>query len=204
MNWKFTILLTMALGSCQNEIKTKETKTETKVDTTIKPQNDTLSVASNREVNADNAAIKQQAEQMGKALLMKDYKTFLKWAYPPLLKLMGGNQKMLETLELGNIQMEEQGTTFISVKYGEPSTIIQTKDEWQCTLPQIFEMKINNGKLIGNSTLICISNDNGKTWYFIDSSDKSLETIRKTLPNISAALIVPTPKEPIFIEDKKQ
>jgi Neuraminidase (sialidase) len=47
---------------------------------------------------------------------------------------------------------------------GEPSAFIKVKKQLQCTLPDKIEIKMMGGTMSTNSTLIAISDDNGKTW----------------------------------------
>ena len=58
---------------------------------------------------------------------------------------------------------------FLNVTFGEPSSIIVVNGELQCTIPQKSEVKTSTGRLITTSTLIVVSDDKGKNWYFIDT-----------------------------------
>jgi len=71
----------------------------------------------------------------------------------------------------------------------------------QATLSETLEIKVPGGTLITKSTLIALSTDSGETWYFIDTSNNSLEKIRTQLPNISENLVLSPPQEPIFYKD---
>jgi len=147
-------------------------------------------------------AIKQQAEIMGEFMVKKDFKGLAKYTYPKIVTMMGGDSMMAAKLEEGFNKMEAAGYKFLSVHFGEPSKVIFNEKEIQCTVPQILEMKVPNGRIVATSALIGISLDNGNNWYFIDaSSAKDIQTLRETFPNLSSALVVPEKKQPTFFKD---
>lgn len=145
-----------------------------------------------------SSKIKRQAKKMGKLLLKGNFASFSNYTYPAIVEKMGGKEKMVEILKKGTMKMKSEGTAFLKVSFGEPSKIISIENELQCTMPQSIEMKVPNGKLISNSTLIAISLDNGKKWYFVDTSGKDIQTMKKLLPNLSSELIIPNKSQPIF------
>lgn len=145
--------------------------------------------------------IKEQAETMGQFLLKKDFSSFSKYTYPAIMEMVGGKHKMIEVLEKGSNEMHSNGMAILSISFGEPSVIITNGNELQSTLPQTIEMKVPNGRLIVTSSLIAISIDMGKNWYFVDTSDKDIQTMKKTLPNLSGKLIIPVKTQPIFYPD---
>lgn len=156
---------------------------------------------SQSKTNDYSKIIKEQAEIMAKFLLEKDFSSFTKYTYPKIVEMLGGKQKMVDILNKNSKEMLSQGTDFNNVTIGEPSRIFTNGKELQCTIPQTIEMKVPNGRLITNSTLIAISTDNGKNWYFVDTSGKNIQTMKKTLPNLSEDLVIPEKKQPIFHVD---
>jgi hypothetical protein len=151
--------------------------------------------------NHFSKTIRKQAEMMGQLLIQKDFNSFTKFTYPKIVEMMGGKQKMIEVMEKGSKEMEAEGTGFLKVTFGEPSQIITEKNELQCTLSQEIKMKVPNGQLLTESTLIAISTDNGKNWYFLDTSGKDILTMKSMLPNLSKNLVIPNQKQPTFYKD---
>jgi hypothetical protein len=145
--------------------------------------------------------IKEQAEMMGQLLLKKDFISFCKYTYPKIIDMMGGKQKMVKVLDKKSKEMLSEGAIFRNVTFGEPSKIITIGNELQCTVPQTIEIKVPNGKLKANSTLIAISIDNGKNWYFVDTSGKDIQTMKKRLPNLSGELVIPETTQPTFYKE---
>lgn len=145
--------------------------------------------------------IKEQANIMAKYLIEKDLSSFLRYTHPKLIAMAGGKEKMIATLEKGFKEMQEEGTGFQKFTVGEPSKVIETNKELQATVPQTIEMKVPNGRLVAVSTLIAISLDNGKNWYFLDTSRRDIEAMQKLFPNLSSELMIPAQSKPTFYKN---
>lgn len=145
--------------------------------------------------------IKEEAEMMSQFLLKKDYNSFIKFTYPKIIEMMGGKEKMVEKLSKELKKMNDEGFDFLSMTFGNPSEIININKELQCTLPQNIEMKVPGGRLVSESTLIGISNNGGKNWYFIDTSGKDIQTMKRSFSNLSEKLFIPQQDKPIFYKD---
>ena len=144
-------------------------------------------------------AVKAAAKHMNDALVRKDLKTFVKTTYPKVVEQTeGGLEKIQAELEKQIAALEKAGNKILSAWPGEASAIIDTAGEYQCTIPQYMKMQLDNGKLTTQTTLIGLSSDKGKTWYFIDATDKSLSQWRSLFPNISSQLVLRPAAEPKF------
>lgn len=154
----------------------------------------------------DAALIKtmlDHANEMGKKFIAKDYVGFLKYSHPAVIKVMGGEEKMTADTVKELQSLEKEGITFLSVKFGVPSKIIKVDTELQCTLPEIIEMQVTGGKLTATTTMIAVSQDNGKNWYFIDAAGNNIDNMRLLIPTLSKELYIPMPQDPSFEEDVK-
>lgn len=151
------------------------------------------------------AVILKQANEMGKSFIAKDYAAFAKYSHPAMVEMMGGEEKILEYITVNFKQLETEGVIFQKVSFGEPSKILKVKhedkEELQCTLPQMIEMKIPGGIFTANATLIALSRDKGANWYFIDTSGNNLTSMKKLIPSLSSELVIPENQEPSFVED---
>lgn len=142
--------------------------------------------------------IKEQGKIATLLLIQNDFDGFCEYTYPKIIEKMGGKRKMIEILQKESQEMESKGISLLNATVGEPSPIITTKTEQQCTIPETIEMKLPNGKLVTQSTLIAISNNSGKNWYFVDTSGKDIHALRKILPNLSTKLLIPESQKPVF------
>ena len=80
---------------------------------------------------AQSSTVKSQAEQMGKALIQKDYKAFVTFSYPAILSQMGGAEKMEANIARQMEAMESGGAKIIGLSYGAPSAIVKEGSELQ-------------------------------------------------------------------------
>ena len=144
-------------------------------------------------------AVKAAAKHMNNALVKKDIKSFVKTTYPKVVEMTdGGLDKIQADLEKQIANIEKSGSKILSAWPGDASLIIDTAGEYQCTIPQYMKMQLENGALTTQTTLIALSANKGKTWYFIDVTDKSLAQWRTVFPNISSRLVIFPPKDPKF------
>jgi hypothetical protein len=151
--------------------------------------------------NELNERIQQQANLMGQAFLKGDYHVFANYTYHVIVSSMGGENQMALTLENIATNMKAQGMTFNSIYFDSPTKIVKCNNLLQCTLQQHTAIKLNNGRAVATSTLIAVSEDGGKNWQFIDTSNKDRETIRKALPFLSSTIVIPPQSKPIFYKE---
>jgi hypothetical protein len=108
---------------------------------------------------------------------------------------------MIELLSKGASDMKGHGMSFSKVSFDEPSKIVKSSNELQATIAQHTEIKLSQGKIVSTSTLLAISSNNGKDWRFIDTSNKDMATLKKALPNLSPAIVIPPTESPVKYEN---
>jgi len=128
----------------------------------------------------------RQADSMGYYFVKNDFKNFMKYQHPGLVKMLGGEESLMKTLN-DNIK---KGIQTLSIANDAPSAPIISDSNMQCTVQQTTVMKIGSTKLEYISTLVCISYDNGNKWYFINASGSPMEIIKQVLPELSSELII--------------
>ncbi|MDI9366137.1 MAG: hypothetical protein QM541_14365 [Flavobacterium sp.] len=150
------------------------------------------------------ATLKAQANAMATAIKKQDFKTVIKMTNPKVVAAAGGEAKLLEQLSKGMGMMKAKGMnmSISNVVIGEPSPFIKVKKQLQCTVPDKLEVKMIGGTISTNSTLIAISDDDGKTWNFIDAVGKNIAALKKVLPNLSDKLVIAKTEQPQFVPDK--
>lgn len=145
-------------------------------------------------------SVLSDATKMDEALIHQDYKTFASFTYPKIVTLLGGEKKMTEI-----IKKSDETSRIISIDLGNPSDIITSGKELQTTVPTKVTITMlepsKKGKLIILSTLIGISENSGKSWYFLDTSGKTIETLRTAIPNLSEKIVVPAMPQPVFTKE---
>src|SRR5258707_4829738 len=76
--------------------------------------------AAGYDAGAASAALKDQATKMSQSLLKKDYKTFCHYAYPKLIKMVGGEEKMIQAIAQSMDMIKSQGVEMQSISYEAP------------------------------------------------------------------------------------
>src|ERR1700741_2247993 len=148
--------------------------------------------------------IKTQAMEMAKAMLKKDYDNFIKYADPKLVELGGGKEKMRPFMDTLTSRMKSFGAEIKKITIGHPYKVITYKRELQSSLPQTTEVSFLSGFIIVESTLIAISQDDGKNWYFIDTNFYNEKKLKEALPDLSPDLVIPPQKRPRIVDPNKQ
>ncbi len=101
--------------------------------------------------------MKQQANAMGQAFIKGDYQAFAKYTYPAIVSAMGGENRMANVLANIAANMKAQGEVFDNISFDNPTKIVKSGNELQCTLRQHTTIKLVNGRAVATSTLIAIS-----------------------------------------------
>lgn len=158
----------------------------------------TLSVQAQSDEELSTLVLKH-ADSMAQCFIAKDYACFLNYSHPKVIHSMGGYQSALKkTKEEFRKFEEEDGITFEALKFGTPSKMIHAGTELQCIIQQQIEMLLPRGRMTAITTLIALSEDNGKSWYFTDASRFDLASMQRLIPSLSNDLVFPYPQDPVF------
>lgn len=156
-----------------------------------------LSISSYSQI--DSLYLKQSALIHGQKMINSfddgDYDTFIKLNHPKIIELMGGEEKMKNTLKKGlgeNIEIIETTIT-------NPQKVIVYKDMVQCVIEQEQIMNVEGKKLYTKGSLIAISYDLGKSWIFIGVASNTLSSLKIHFPELSNDLKIKPQTKPILI-----
>jgi hypothetical protein len=151
-----------------------------------------ISAKAQSDSTAMRANLTAAANKMGQLFIDKNYREYLSYVHPELIKMIGGPDKMIAMFEkpLG------EGVTFRKVWYEEPLQLIGTPKDIEAVLPENIELNTPKGKLVARSYTIAISKDKGKTWHFVSTSGKTLDQMRVVLPSLSPKLVLPETAAP--------
>lgn len=142
--------------------------------------------------------LKLQALEMGRAMVSGDSKGFSKYMLPELVAVGGGAGKVTQMMDSMFAMFKTFGGQVKKITYGNPGKIITFNKELQTTLPQTTEVTSSLADIILTSTLVAISRDKGKNWFFFDPSMNKSEHLKGKLPPLSPEIVVPPP-QPKFI-----
>jgi len=143
-------------------------------------------------------AIKIQAMDMAKALVKNDFVAFAEFVHPSIIAYTGGREKLKSNIDSAASAMKQFGVQFKKILIGNPGPIIEYKGQLQSVVPQTTTMQSILGDLEAETSLIAISMDKGKRWYFIDTNVYKADNLKKVLPDLSPTLQIPPQKQPKF------
>ncbi|MEY4876602.1 MAG: hypothetical protein RL708_1751 [Bacteroidota bacterium] len=129
--------------------------------------------------------IKLAANQTLTKLKSKNYVAYAESMYPKLLDFLGGKEKVIAFIENYFGELEKKGTVLNSFTVDNPSKLLKEGDELQCTINVTMEIKRDTTLSKISSIFVCISNNGGKSWYFLDTFGKTKSVMRQYFPNIS-------------------
>ncbi|MFP5042124.1 hypothetical protein [Parasediminibacterium sp. JCM 36343] len=147
--------------------------------------------------------VKTQARIMAEAAMKRDYTTLLKYinidGFPKGRLNIMTKAKALKIIQTADSQMVKQGIAIQSINFGDVLSILKVGFEFQCTMPQTTEMKMQVGRVITTSTLIGLSEDNGINWTFIDATGRDKIEMKRLMPKLSSKLQFAKQESPKFI-----
>lgn len=145
------------------------------------------------------AQIKAAAQIMATATLNGDYKALAKYTHPKVVKMMGGQDKMITVVKQGLEQMKTQGYKIESVKVGNPGKVITTPSGLYSALSQSTVLNVNGKKLSNTSTLLANSADKGKTWSFVDAGGMTDAQLKQIFPDVVGKLEIAKRTAPVLL-----
>ena len=143
-----------------------------------------------------STTIKVQAMDMATALMKNDFATFIKYMHPNIVEYAGGKEKMKDKMDSAYGVAKLFGVSFKRYWIGTPGEIVTYKDQLQAVLPESTTLKTPLGELTAETSMIVISPDNGKNWWFIDTNVYRADKLKNILPDLSPKLIIPPQKKP--------
>jgi hypothetical protein len=147
----------------------------------------------------DAAVVKRQANVVAKALLNSDFKTVIDHTYPKAVEIGGGKVKMLQMMSTSINQMKAQGFSFEKITIGQPGKFYKAGTQVHCLVPEQLIMKTSRGRMAASSNLLAVSNDQGKSWSFLDLNKGTINSIKTLFPNFNTNLVIPQPVLPTML-----
>jgi hypothetical protein len=150
------------------------------------------------------SVIKAQALEMARAMAKKDFEKVASFMYPTLGKEAKKQMQAPGMMDSLTKKMEQFKPEVKRITIGNPGEVVTHNKVMQALLPQEMEIKTTLMSIAFETTLVALSDDKGKKWYFVDANMYREEAIKKKLPELSPQLILPAMKPPKFIPNKKE
>src|SRR5215471_6772634 len=141
--------------------------------------------------NADpqTERIRKLAAENSAALISGNYARLVELTYPTVVEMIGGRDKMIETLRRGSEDMKAHGSTILRAEVSEPKEVVTAGDKQFAIVPMTVHVQVSDGTVHRKGFLIAVSEDRGKTWTFIDGAGlvrepgKEKEKLSQILPD---------------------
>jgi hypothetical protein len=146
----------------------------------------------------DKAKIKAEANIAASAFAKGDYTTFVDHLYPKMIESAGGKKALVQLMSQQIGAMQKQGMAFEKVTVGEPGEIFKAGTELHCLVPQTITIKMQGKYITSTTHLLAVSENQGKSWYFVDTSNGSPEKMKQMFPNWNNKLVIPRPTQPVY------
>lgn len=142
---------------------------------------------------------KIQANELNDAVLAGDYEKAADLTYQKLIQLIGGRAKYLRVLKGGMNETQSEGFRIISTVSDDPTQTIEVGSDVYAILPTTMKIKVAEGLLVGQSSLIGVSNDRGEHWTFVDAGRGfTQEQLKALFPAVTDRLKIPEQKRPVL------
>jgi hypothetical protein len=149
----------------------------------------------------DTAVVKKQAKRFAVATFNGDFRTVIDLTYPKLVELSGGRDTMQKLITERIETLKKQGIMTFDGSVGSPSPFYKAGSQIHCLLPETIILRMFNGRYVGRSYLLAISDNEGKSWTFLDVGKMPADVLHKLLPNYNNELIIPPSGKPMFFAD---
>lgn len=127
----------------------------------------------------------QQANAFGQFLVNEDIDGIIEILYPEWVSLLG-RDSISHQLESNFSRLKKKHIVLDSVIYCDPQEIITTDNVLQTTITQMIYVPCLNGSELSKSSVVTISEDKGKTWFFI--LENNFKELQKSIPVLSNQL----------------
>jgi hypothetical protein len=152
----------------------------------------------------DLETIRIRAQSALNALISHQFDTFASYCYPKVVTLIGGRDSLIQLLERGFVDMEQnKHATFMPTTIAAPKEILSFDDQRLALLPYTLVMKVQGGTIKGNTYLIAVQDRRSDLWTFIDGGYAGSAGLKQVLPNAYGKLKLPIPADPTFVPDDK-
>lgn len=175
------LILLVSLSSCTDSAPEKEAdKTET-VERARVPANET------------EAAIYKSADSMTTAFKNRDWKTFVLFTHPAMVRVMGGADGLAFMVQQ---QMQEVPDSVLKrARIDKVLQVEKVDDELQCVVEENIVMEMDGKRITSTTYLIGESLNQGKSWTFFDASNTGQIKPLDIKPNLSPGLKIPAKKQ---------
>jgi hypothetical protein len=133
----------------------------------------------------------RDAKSYNKAYLDRDFETFTALTVPSIVELAGGDEVMAKIAKEQYETTISTGMNFISITPNKPSKIMLGGNDLHAILSQQVITQMGDDQYKKTAYFLASSNDEGKTWTFVDLEPYDAESIKIFVPSFTGELEIP-------------
>ncbi len=139
--------------------------------------------------------IDAKVSQYEDCIKTQDYICATSFMLPSLVRSVGGADRMVEILSQQREKMASRGMDIDPSKntYGEHSKVVKDGKTLVSVIPFTQHGTYKGSEAEIQDSLIAFSNDNGRSWFFLEGSDENQMVIANENPRLLQLIKVPTP-----------
>jgi hypothetical protein len=143
----------------------------------------------------------RDAAACGKALLDGDHVTMARFVPAKLLNMVGGPAGLGQAMKLALQDEDGNEMKMVEATYGDSGPIKKDGRRLLSLMPQQTVIKVPGGRVVKNGWLLAISENGGRTWVFLNTSEMRMDPFKKTFPELVGKIELPQEDEPRFEKD---
>lgn len=142
----------------------------------------------------------RDVKEFNNSFLKKDFVKHVDYTIPYVIEMAGGKEVMLENIK-ANYEMTTAGSVeYVSIDPLEPGEIILAGKELHAILPQKVINKYGTTKFVKTGYFLAISQNEGKSWTFLDLEPYDSKSIKMFVRSFTGELEIPEVEMPEVIE----
>jgi hypothetical protein len=142
-----------------------------------------------------------QAQRLDSVFKQKNWTRYAKLNHPRLVEAMGGEAAFAQIMQ-DEMHKVDSLVKIDTMYFGTPYFFVSCDSSINCLLPQTMLIEMNDTSLLRSRVyLVGSSEDNGRTWYFVDGSNGA-EFLDVVIPNRCKNIVIPE-KQQAFIRRKE-
>jgi hypothetical protein len=143
-----------------------------------------------------------QAQRLDSAFKEKNWTRYAKLNHPRLVEAMGGETAFAQTMQ-DEMHKVDSMVKIDTMYFGTPYFFVSCDSSINCLLPQTMLIALNDTSMLRSRVyLVGSSEDNGRTWFFVDGSNGA-EFLDVVIPKRCKNLAIPE-KQQAFIRRKNE
>lgn len=150
-------------------------------------------------VNAqDTVVVRNDVITMLNAMLKNDMGTLVDFTHPKIIASMGGREKAIVTINTGFAEIKSKGMSFRSASIGKIGKFYTSGKEVYCVIPHDITINTERGYFSSLSSVLGISQDQGKTWKFVSAGNIGRDKLKIMFPELPDGLQILPQTDPVL------